>query len=205
MSNLVLSIDLSTASTGYAIFDRDAKRLEAHGKVKPKVPGIHKLKYPEATLLTIRDMTARVRDLILTVNPSRLVIEEVNRGINRIGQKGLDACHFFLLDEIMKIRPDLIKTLTYVDSNGKKGWRGMLSLKLSDQDKQVNAEIRLRNRRKKKTQKAPLIDYKVLAQRYVNAKFKKSFNVWENPGDNDECDAIAMGDAFITYLDKPLS
>lgn len=204
MSNLVLSIDLSTSSTGYAVFNRDSKKLEAHGKVRPKVGGLHKLKYPESTLLTIRDMTAKIKELVLIINPSRLVIEEVNRGINRIGQKGLDACHFFVLDEIMKVRPDLIKTLTYVDSNGRKGWRGMLGLKLSDQDKQVNAEIRLRNRRKKKTQKAPLIDWKVLAQRYVNSTFKKSFNVWENPGDNDEVDAIALGAAFVTFLDKIL-
>lgn len=204
MNNLLLSIDLSTASTGYAVFNRDSKKLEAHGKIKPKVAGLHKLNYPESTLLTIRDMAAKIKELILIINPSRIVIEEVNRGINRIGQKGLDACHFFVLDEIMKIRPDLVKTLTYMDSNGRKGWRGMLDLKLSDQDKQVNAGIRLRNSKKKKSQKAPLIDYKVLAQRYVNTKFRKSFNVWENPGDNDEVDAIAMGDAWISFLDKLL-
>lgn len=201
MSNLVLSLDLSTASTGFAVFSRNSKKLEAHGRLTPKVAGIHKLRYPEAALLTIRDMSKRVRELVLLVNPTRLVIEEINRGISRIGQKTLNGLHFFVLDEIMKVRPDLIRTLTYIDSNGRKGWRGLLGLKLSEQDKQVNAEIRLKNRRKK-SGKAPLIDWKVLAQRWVNSNFKKSFNVWENPGDNDECDAIALGSAFIRFLDK---
>lgn len=200
--NLVLSIDLSTSSTGYAVFDRDTKNLISHGKIKPKVPGLHKLKYPKAALLTILDMSQKVSDLINEINPKRIVIEEVNRGINRIGQKSLDACHFFLLAHLSVHKPELLDTITYVDSNGKKGWRGMLGLKLSEQDKQVNAEIRLHNRRKSTKKKAPLIDWKVLAQRYVNVKFKKTFNVWENSGDNDEVDAIAMCDAWLQFLDK---
>lgn len=199
MSTL-LSLDISTSSTGFAVYDRETKKLLRSGRIKPQVPGLHKLKYPKAALKTIISMAGRVNDLVMEVNPDRIVIEEVNRGINRIGQKSLDAVHFFILNHMTEAQVDMV---TYVDSNGKKGWRGMLGLKLSDQDKQVNAEIRLKNRKRKKSAKAPLIDWKVLAQRYVNSKFGKAFNVWENAGDDDECDAIALGDAFVQFLDKP--
>lgn len=196
----VLALDISTSCTGFAVFDRETKKLICSGRIKPTVPGLHKLKYPKAALKTIISMAGKVNDLVMQVNPDRIVIEEVNRGINRIGQKSLDAVHFFVLDRLTEAQVD---SVTYVDSNGKKGWRGMLGLKLSDQDKQVNAEIRLKNKKVKKSAKAPVIDWKVLAQRYVNVKYGASFNVWENPGDNDECDAIALGDAFCQFLDKP--
>lgn len=197
----VLALDISTSCTGFAIFDRDAKTLIRSGRIKPQVPGLHKLKYPKAALLTIIDMSKKVSDLIMEVQPDHLVIEEVNRGINRIGQKSLDACHFFVLSHIYVNHALLLDALTYVDSNGKKGWRGMLGLRLSEQDKQVNAEIRLHNKRVKKSAKAPVIDWKVLAQRFVNAKFKTTFNVWEVTGDDDEVDAISLGEAFCHHID----
>lgn len=196
---LLLSLDISTSSTGFAVFDRDTKKLLRSGRIKPQVPGLHKMKYPKAALYTILDMSKKINALVSEVKPSWIVIEEVNRGINRIGQKSLDACHFFVLS---LMDPAMLDCMTYVDSNGKKGWRGMLGLKLSDQDKQVNAEIRNLNRKRKKSAKAPLIDWKVLAQRYVNATFGKTFNVWETTGDDDEVDAIALGHAFVLLLDK---
>jgi len=199
--SLLLSLDISTSCTGFAVFDRETKRLIRSGRIKPQVPGLHKLKYPKAALKTIISMAGRVNDLVMEVNPDRIVVEEVNRGINRIGQKSLDAVHFFVLDRMTEAQVD---SVSYVDSNGKKGWRGMLGLKLSEQDKQVNAEIRLRNKKVKKSAKAPVIDWKVLAQRWVNAKFGTSYNVWENPGDNDEVDSIALGWAFLEHVDSKL-
>lgn len=201
--NLALVLDISTSSTGYAIYDRKSKQLMKSGRLKLKHrSGSHKWKYPKAALFAVLDMSNDIGSLIEDVQPNWIVIEEVNRGINRIGQKSLDACHFFVLSLMNLYDPTYLDRLTYVDSNGKKGWRGMLGLKLSEQDKQVNAEIRLHNRKRKKSQKAPVIDWKVLAQRYVNTKFKTQFNVWENAGDDDEVDAIALGDAFVLHLDK---
>lgn len=200
MSKL-LSIDLSTACTGFALFNRETKELLEYGHIKPKVKGLHKFKYPEATLLVILDMTEKVGQMIDRTKPDRIVIEEINRGISRIGQKGLSAIHFFVLHSILVNRPELIKTLVYLDSNGKKGWRPILGLKLSDQDKQVNAEIRNKNRRKG-AKKAPKIDWKVLAQRWVNKRLSKSFNVWEKKSDSDEVDSICIGLAYLLYLDK---
>lgn len=194
----LLTLDLSTSCTGWAVFNIETKQLISSGRLVPKVPGIHKFRYPKAALLNIKAMTELVTMLICMINPDILVIEEINRGISRLGQKSLDAVHFFILDYVYTSKPGLVEKTIYIDSNGKKGWRGDLGLKLSDKDKQVNAEIRLYNKRRKKSQKAPVIDYKVLAQRYVNVKFNKNFNVWENLGDNDECDAIALGDAFLT-------
>lgn len=200
--SILLSLDISTSCTGYAVYDRETKQLLKSGRIKPQVPGLHKMKYPKAALFTLTDMANKISSLYLEVKPDWVVIEEVNRGINRIGQKSLDACHFFVLSLFNMHDPASIDHLTYVDSNGKKGWRGMLGLKLSDQDKQVNAEIRNQNRKRKKSQKAPVIDWKVLAQRYVNTHFKTQFNVWENNGDDDEVDAIALGHAFVLHLDK---
>jgi Holliday junction resolvasome RuvABC endonuclease subunit len=199
--NIVLCLDLSTTCTGYAVYDRNTKKLVKHGHIKPKVPGVHKLKYPEAILAKMKSMASQVRDLVVELAPEIVVCEEVNRGISRISQKGLDALHFFVLDYVMMVRPELVKTWQYIDSNGKKGWRGMLGLKLSDTDKKVNAQIRNKNRRKGAV-KAPVIDWKVLAQRYVNVKFKKTFNVWERDSDADEVDAIALGIAWLEFVDR---
>jgi Holliday junction resolvasome RuvABC endonuclease subunit len=198
----MLALDLSTSSTGFAVFDRKTKKPIKHGVIKPKVPGVHKLKYPEAVLAKMKSVASQVRDLVVELAPEIIVCEEVNRGIGRISQKGLDALHFFVLDYVMMVRPDLVKTWQYIDSNGRKGWRGMLGLKLSDTDKEVNANLRLKNRRKKASEKSPLIDWKVLAQRWVNVRFKKTFNVWENDTDADEVDAIALGTAWLEHVDK---
>lgn len=193
----LLSLDISTSCTGFAVFATDTGKLLRSGRIKPQVPGLHKLRYPKAALMTILDMASKIKCLVDQVKPSRVVIEEVNRGISRLGQKSLDACHFFVLFEMHNLDPTYLDRLVYIDSNGKKGWRGILGLKLSDQDKQVNAELREKNRKRRKSQKAPLIDWKILAQRWVNKKHRTSYNVWENPGDNDECDAICVGEAWL--------
>jgi len=198
----VLCLDLSTNSTGYAVFDRKSKKLLKHGLIKPETKGLHKLHYPEAVLAKMKSIASQVRDLIVELVPEIVVCEEVNRGISRIGQKGLDAAHFFVLDYVMMVRPDLVKTWQYIDSNGKKGWRGMLGLKLSDTDKEINATIRNKNRKKKASEKAPVIDWKMLAQRVINVKYKKTFDVWERSSDSDEVDAIALGDAWLNFVDK---
>ncbi len=194
-SHILITLDLSTNSTGYAVFNSKTKKLITYGNLKPKVSGLHKLKYPAAALLKIKDIASKVKDLVAEHDPESIVIEEVNRGINRIAQKSLDALHFFVLDYLTLIDETWITRVRYMDSNGVRGWRGKLELKLSDEDKEHNKKVR-KKYAKEEAQKH-IVDWKVLAQRYVNAKYGTSFDVKENEEHADICDAIAMGDAWF--------
>lgn len=193
---ITLCLDLSTNSTGWAIFE-DGK-LKEYGALKPKVKGISAMKYPEGAYNRIIDISDKVKDLVADKNPDKIVIEEVNRGINRIAQKSLDALHFFVLDRLLLVDPMVFKKLAYCDSNGKKGWRGKLDLKLDEQDKEWNRNAREFNKKnsadiKKGLKKSlDIIDWKDLSLRYVNKKFKLNLDK-DEAGHVDIADAIAMG------------
>lgn len=200
MNHIIITLDLSTASTGYAVFDKKTKKLITYGALKPQVPGLHKLKYPAAALFKIKDISAKVKDLIAEHNPDKIIIEEVNRGVNRISQKSLDALHFFVLDYLCILDKDWLNRIVYIDSNGSKGWRGALGLRLSDEDKKKNKEIRAKN--KKSKMKYNPIDWKTLAQRHVNAKFNLNLDIEADSSNADICDAIALGDAYLEKFIK---
>jgi len=200
----LLSLDLSTSCTGYAIFDLDSEELLEYGAIKPKVPLLSKMKYPEGAYHRIVDMSTRILEVIQIHEPEHIIIEEVNRGINRIAQKSLDALHFFVLDILYFIEPEWLKAVVWRDSNGRKGWRGMLGLQLSVADKEYNKTVRAFNksakRKKDKLKKQPVIDWKKLAQLWVNANYETHFDVWANAEDADIVDAICVGSSF--FLDK---
>lgn len=190
-----LILDLSTSSTGYALFD--GKSLKAYGTVSPsKIPGISKMTYPEKAYEKIVSVSDQIEVLVRDLSPDRIICEEVNRGINRISQKSLDALHFFVLDRLKKLDPKWLSKIEYMDSNGKTGWRGKLGLKLSAEDKKYNAKARRHN--KKSKLKQPIIDWKTLAQRWVNINLDTNFDVVNNNGDADICDAIALGCAALS-------
>lgn len=196
----LLCLDLSTSCTGYALFE-DGK-LKRYGIIKPKVKGISSLKYPEGAYHRIIDVSDRVRDLVAEIGPDEILIEEINRGINRIGQKSLDALHFFVIDRLFVLDPLEVKKIKYKDSNGKKGWRGDLGLKLDNQDKLYNKEAREFNKKNKTAikngdkEELPIIDWKDLSIRYCNKTYKMDLKV-DNSGDADIADAVAMGSAFL--------
>lgn len=191
-SNITVTLDLSTNSTGYAVFDSKTKKLITYGVLKPKVPGLHKMQYPKAAYFKIKDLSGKIKDLIAEHNPDIIVIEEVNRGINRIAQKSLDAFHFFVLDYLCLLSTAWLDQIVYVDSNGREGWRGKLGLKLSDEDKKKNKQIRKENKRSRLTYSP--IDWKTLSCRYV----KDKFNIELDPDkDNDIADAICLGVAYL--------
>ena len=154
----LLTLDLSTNSTGWATFNLKTKKLISYGVLKPKVKGISKMKYPESALYKILDLSTLIRDLIEQVKPTMVLIEEVNRGVNRISQKSLDALHFFVLDIIRCVNGKTLDIVQYTDSDGRSGWRKILKLKLSDEDKKHNATARKYN--KKNKLKKPIINKK---------------------------------------------
>ena len=192
----LLALDLSTNATGWAVFE-DGK-LTSWGLIKPKVKGITKMKYPLAQLMKCRDMSDKVVQLMLETKADEVVIEEVNRGINRIAQKSLDALHFMILDRVYELVGD-VEGVSYMDSNGKakSGWRPILGIRLSDADKKENARIRRQNK-KDPTQKTDVINWKTLSVRHVNKKYSLGLSPENNPKtDGDIADAICLGEAFL--------
>jgi hypothetical protein len=196
----ILCLDLSTTSSGFAVFN-DGKLIR-YGRITPTVKGLSKFKYPEAAYARIIDLSNKIKDLMSEEGPDKVLIEEVNRGINRIAQKSLDALHFFVLDRLLLVDPKIFKKIKYIDSNGKSGWRGKLGLKLEDSDKEWNKKAREFNKlhasgiKKKTKKKLGVIDYKDLAIRYVNKTFKLDLDV-TNAGDEDIADAIALGASYV--------
>ena len=116
---LVLSLDLSTSCTGFAFF-KDEK-LTQHGHIKPKVKGISKLTYPEGALRKMHSLSEQVYEMVIQNKPDLIVIEEINRGKNRLGQKVLDGLHFIILDALDEL--GYLPRTHYIDSDGLSGWR----------------------------------------------------------------------------------
>jgi Holliday junction resolvasome RuvABC endonuclease subunit len=198
----VLGLDLSTTSTGFALIDADTKGLLKYGCVVPKVAGLSKLKYPRAALARILYLAQQISDLVKHYNPDQLVIEEVNRGIQRISQKSLDALHFFVLHYIDQHSPHLIDSLYYYDSDGRIGWRKHLNFKLTDEDKAHNAHIKTFKSSRKVGKKKPKITKKHLAQRYVEQVYNLKLDIDVDSKNEDICDAIAMTNAYLLHVNS---
>jgi hypothetical protein len=184
MLRKTLVIDYSTKSTGYALFEGTI--LKKYGVITLGSKKVFK-KYPFGTLRKLEEMAKQINSKVIEFDPDVLVIEEINRGIGRIQQKILNAGHFILLRLLTKFEGSLF----YVDSNGKSGWRGKLGLALSDIDKNANKVA-------KQSGKSKLVDWKVLAERFVNKTYKLNLDVKTHPEHSDMCDAICLGVAFLT-------
>jgi hypothetical protein len=179
----LLCLDLSTTITGWSFFNTTDHSLIEYGMVKPQVKGITKLKYPEKQLKKIISISEQIEELVKELEPDQLLIDEINRGINRIAQKSLDALYFLVLYFLAFEHKDLVKEVVFFDSNGRQGWR--TNLKLSTKD------IKEKKSRSQKWKKA--------AEVVVNEYYGLKFDVWRMPGHSDICDSIAMG---ISYLLK---
>jgi len=172
----LLTLDISTACTGWALFEN--LKLIDYGSITPKIKGITKLRYPYSSMARILAMADEIEALTFGINPDKIIIEEVNRGISRKSQKPLDAVHFFILDRIIDY------DIEYIDSDGRDGWRSMLGLRLTDEDKKHN--------RSRKTARKDKINKKHLAIRYVKANFGLELSI----KDNDIADAIGIGAGY---------
>ena len=211
---ILLSLDLSTTSTGFSVFDLSRpleQSLTQYGVLKPSVKGIAKLTYPRGALKKCQSLSEQIVELIDSIKPDKIVIEEINSGKNRLGQKVLDGFHFILLDRI----EGYIPIIDFMDSDGKIGWRSAacLNLKLSKNDKTTNTRRRKRNNETRKAAKKvgkrvtpgtilPIISKKHKAVEYVNTLFNTSFDVDETKVDADICDSIGLGVAYSTFVLK---
>lgn len=196
----LLSLDMSLSNTGYAISDIDSEKLLCYGELSPSKKGISKLAYPKSQIVRTRDLVMQILKLIAEHPEIEVIaVEEVNRGISRIGQKILCSLHGVLLDRMSEEQVDKVK---YISSDGSDGWRSKngLKLQLSELDRIQNKEIRKLNRRVKKGKKLPVIDIKQLACNYVNEKHGLKLDVKTRKKDSDIADAIGLNDFALRLL-----
>lgn len=192
----LLSLDLSTSCTGYAVLDIQSGILLAHGKLKPKVPGLAKMKYPRQQLEKMLNLSEQIVQVIENYRPHQIVIEEIAGSKNRLGQKTLDGLHFIVVYHIQKY----LDIVHYYDVTGLDGWRKHLNLVLSDADKEANKEARSLNKKLSKSQQIPIIGPKHLSCRHANKCFNMNLNFDLDETDADIADAVSMGDAFLKYI-----
>lgn len=193
--SIVLSLDMSTTATGFAVLGTTSKTLIEFGVLKPSTKGgVAKMKYPRQQLTKMIDLAKQIVALIARVQPNFIVIEEIAGSKNRLGQKVLDGLHFIVA---AAIEPFLDKVF-YYDVTGADGWRTHLKLRLSEADKWNNKEAKKLNKTLK-GQKLPIVGPKHLACRFVNTLFGLCLNVDTAETDGDKADAISMGYAFLVH------
>ena len=197
MTGKILTLDLSTSATGWAIFQVDDKSLIDYGVIKPSMKGLRSLEYPRQQLKKMQDIAAQVLAKVESVTRlTRIGIEEVNKSriAGRLSQKVLDALHFVVLD---RIEPK-IDLVVYKDSDGATGWRTDLGLVLTPNDRELNKQRKAYNKKRAKGMPIkPVITKKHLACRYVNAAYSMSLDCDERPTDGDVADAIGLGHALL--------
>lgn len=204
----LLALDLSTISSGWALYDISSKELLSYGICRGKN---FKGEYPWDRLDKILYMSQQVLSVV-EADPhiTHIVIEEVNRHRNRLAGKILDGLHYVLLLKLKELSENI--EVSYIDSDGATGWRSRsgLNLRLSERDKVLNKErkklnkyITIRNRGRKRKdleKKYPIITKKHLAAEFVNKKFNLKLDVDLTPRHDDLADSISLGWAFLQRL-----
>lgn len=192
----LLSLDMSTTCTGWALLGVDSHKLIQRGLIKPSTKGgVAKMDYPKQQLTKMRDIAAQILSLIQNLKPHVIVIEEIAGSKNRMGQKTLDGLHFIVAYAI----EDYLPIVRYYDVTGASGWRTHLQLRLSDADKLANKEAKTLNKKLAASQRIPIIGPKHLACRFANATFGTQLNCDTAETDGDQADAISMGYSFLKY------
>lgn len=188
----VLSIDYSTTATGFAFFSEDDELLD-YGLIKPDLKLCKGMAYPHQQLTKMKSLGERILNLIINLDPTYIVIEEIAGSRQRLGQKVLDGGHFILMYYI----EDYINRVRYYDVTGKNGWRTHLEMRYSETDKLHNKEAKKLNKSLAPGQKLPPITHKTLACRYSNLNYNTDLDENKKKTDSDMADAIAMGSSFV--------
>ena len=137
-------------------------------------------KYPYNVVDGAARVCGIVRELILKLTPlDIIVVENTNKGKNRHTQRILEFIHRDLLELFRYLSIPMV----YMDTSE---WRKIVGLWMSKEDKKNNRDVSAGKKRGR-------INKKHLAVRMVNEKYGKKLKL----KDNDEADAILMGEAFI--------
>lgn len=190
----VLALDAST-KTGWALFV-DGKLTDSGALAPVKVTNFNvndhdtqkKPEYPFNIVDAAETVANQVVELVNRVfhpmppatSPDRLiVIENTNKGRNRHTQRLLEFIHM----ELLKRFRHRVSVL-YMDTSE---WRSIVQLWMNKDDLKNNRDVKAGKKRGKITKKH-------LAVRTVNARYGKQLK----QKDNDEADAILMGQAYHT-------
>lgn len=197
----LLSLDLSTKASGWALFDITSRDLIGAGVVTNSVAGFSKLKGLELKLAKIQRMVVLIQDIVTESDDiAVIVIEEITGSKNRLSQKTLDFLHYAVLESLHSpwITSDRVR---FIDVGGKNGWRPFLGIRLNDGDKKANKIARRFNKKHcpkgSRKIKELVIGWKDLSCRYASEKFGLELLVNTCPTDGDVADAICVGYAFL--------
>jgi len=191
-SRHLISLDLSTTCTGFAVFNIPDKTLIKSGIITSKIKSI----YPIGTLSKLQDLSEKILTVLQEYNNTLeiIVIEEVNRHKSRMSGKVLDGYHWILLKNLSS---EWLEKVVFFDSDGASGWRTFFNLRLSEQDKQLNKVHKKSNKKLSNKKKFIIITKKHLAERLVNKRFNTTFDVTKHSKHSDEVDAIGVGYAWL--------
>jgi hypothetical protein len=224
----VLALDVSTKA-GYCVLDYDDSSghvevvLVNSGLLKlPKPSDFKQHLYPWCYIRAAGAAADQLVELILSVHPDVIVVEETNLAKARYTQKLLEFLHYALVQKIgEQFTAGAIAAPVFYLSSGV--WRQTLGLVMDKADKKNNKllkqakeafaaakaafvpqEVVSRRGRVSKTKPKSLqafkkelgitgkVDWKDLAVRYVNEKYDLGFE----KSDNDIADAICIATAF---------
>ena len=122
----ILSLDLSTKASGWAVFE-DGILTKSGTIEKQKYPGFSSDRYPKQSALLGAKMADAVEILVDEVLPDKIIIEEASiqgkMGVKSV--KGLIQLHGMILDRIQEYLDDVVM----LAPSGKNGWRVVLGLK----------------------------------------------------------------------------
>ncbi len=135
----LLSLDLSTSCSGWAIFD-DGKLVE-YGSVSEKsYKGKSKQRYPARTGRVSKMMCEDLLEIIIKMNPDKIVIEEAAAngiaGVKSI--KSLCMIHGAMLLLILQSNLTVYDSISFLSP---REWRGAVGLKKNGDWKQSSVNL----------------------------------------------------------------
>lgn len=212
----ILGLDIST-NTGYAALEDDV--ILSLGNITSEKKKIADYgNYPLNYYLAAEEVANKIVQKIDEVNPDVIVIEETNKQpkfSSRYSTKILEFIHCLLLASLKSSKKEIV----YLSTGD---WRRSAKIKLTKEQKKINAEIsKLRREQKKAEEESALaqaqgqeqvpienkeivvvdsdgnkikgkITNKHLAVKFVNAKFGLNFK----QKDNDIAEAICLVEAY---------
>ena len=198
----VASLDLSTHA-GYAILEGELgsrPSLLKAGTVDLQRPTAEYGPYPYTYRRAATALAGLLMETIGGFSPEVVVIEEINSGRSRYTQKYLENIHTAVLARLESDFPEA--RIVYLDSDGSIGWRTVLGLRLSKEQRRVNARLatakRAARRQGEKLDKKKLgIAGKLNKKHLAVARANHEFGLQLIQKDNNTADALLLGLAFF--------
>jgi Holliday junction resolvasome RuvABC endonuclease subunit len=193
----LLCLDVSS-HTGWALFsiENNARFLNEYGLIETVKPNT--ADYPRSMLEWSYNAFQGIKALIDECNPDYICIEETVKGSkNHLSQKLLEWCHFRIADLIVN-RNIPVK---YFQTGE---WRHIVEAKMTKEEREHNKIIRdfhkkgIKIAKDSKGKRIGKVGKKHVNVRIANALFGLNLKL----ADNNQADAILMGEAFFRISNK---